>query len=199
MLLRLQKYNLRVTYTRGSELYIADTMPGATCTPANRDRDVCTEYIFTFEDEIAQINEAELVPKVSQHRLKHIKDLTNRDDVLLTLKSVILTGWSDSRDEVPVAVRDHLNIRDELTVQDGIIYKSSGVVIPKLMRPEMLTRIYSSHLGSEACLRKALDSLSWPNMSSEIKNYISQCARCFDLQNNQDKEPLISHEVPGQN
>ena len=83
-----------------------------------------------------------------------------------------------------------MNACDGLTVQDGIIYRSNRVVITKQLRPEILTRIHSSHL--EACLRKARDSLYWPNMNDEIKDYISQCSTCSEMQ----KEPLIPHEIP---
>ena len=34
----------------------------------------------------------------------------------------------------------------------------------------MLQRIHSSHLGTEACIKKAKDRLIWPNMGSDIRN-----------------------------
>lgn len=114
MLLRLQKYNLRVTYTKGSELYIADTLSRAFVTD--------TEYIFNaFLQEISQINQSQWIPKISHSRFQQIREVTNCDHVLQTLKIIILTGWNDRQEDVPVAVRDYWNIRDELTAQDGVI------------------------------------------------------------------------------
>ena len=70
------------------------------------------------------------------------------------------------------------------------------VIIPKSMRPEMLTRIHSSHLGAEACLRKAKDVLFWPQMSAEIKDKVSNCTACNEYLSKQTKEPLMTHEIP---
>ncbi|XP_062614248.1 uncharacterized protein LOC134275989 [Saccostrea cucullata] len=83
-------------------------------------------------------------------------------------------------------------------MQDGIIYRSSRVVIPKALRPEMLRRTHFSHLGIEACLRKARDSLYWPLMNEEIKDFVSKCSTCSTFQRKQQKEPLMTHDVPDQ-
>ena len=193
--LRPQRYNLKVVYTKGSELYIADTVSRASLPSSDHAQQPHNEYIFSI-GHVAAIDESEWIPNVSWQRLTQIQDLTNNDETQQTLKTTILIGWPETREQVPVAIRPYWNARDGLTVQDGIIYRSNSVVIPKQLRPEMLTRIHSSHLGIEACLRKARDSLYWPNMNDEIKDYISQCSTCSEMQRNQQKEPLIPHEIP---
>lgn len=64
------------------------------------------------------------------------------------------------------------------------------------MRPEMLTKIHASHLGIEASLRKAKDTLFWPYMNTDIKEEVEKCETCNEYKDNQAKEPLMSHEVP---
>lgn len=191
MLLRLQKYNLDVVYTRGKELYIADTLSRAT-------PEYHGKHPSKLAEEIAQIQHAEWVRKITDSRLNQIRDLTNKDDNLQSLKTVILSGWPDTKDDVPIAIRPYWNVKDTLTVQDGIIYHSSRVVIPKALRPEMLRRTHSSHLGIEASLRKARDSLYWPLMNEEIKDFVSQCSTCSTFQHKQQKEPLMTHDIPEQ-
>ena len=71
------------------------------------------------------------------------------------------------------------------------------VIIPKSMRPEMLVRIHSSHLGAQSCLRKARDVLYWPNMSNEIKDMIGQCTTCNEYQQSQCKEHRKSQSALG--
>ncbi|CAB4025222.1 PREDICTED: uncharacterized protein K02A2.6-like [Paramuricea clavata] len=83
-----------------------------------------------------------------------------------------------------------------MTVQNGVIFKRERIVIPKSMRPEMLQRIHSSHLGGESCFRKARDVLYWPNMSAEIKDMVEQCTTCNEYQQAQKKEPLMTHPIP---
>ena len=38
------------------------------------------------------------------------------------------------------------------------------VIVPTSMRPQMIARVHSSHLGPDACVRRARDVLFWPGM-----------------------------------
>ena len=88
-----------------------------------------------------------------------------------------MSGWPDSRDQVPVNIREYWTYRDEITAQDGVLYKGMKVIIPTVMRKEMRNRIHSSHLGAAACVRRARDVLFWPGMSSEITDVATACSR----------------------
>lgn len=132
MLLRLQNYNLPVTYTKGSELYIAETLSKAFVTD--------TESIFNaFSQQISQINQSEWIPKISHSRFRQIREKTNCDPVLQILKTI---GWNDHQDDIPEAVRDYWNTRNELSARDGLIYKSNRVVIQKLHLQKISEGVY---------------------------------------------------------
>ena len=89
-----------------------------------------------------------------------------------------------------------VDMRDELTLQDDLIFKANPVVIPRSLHADMKARIHSSHPGTESCLRRACECIYWPGMSAEIKQYISACEICRELDTtSQPNEPLISHEV----
>lgn len=75
-------------------------------------------------------------------------------------------------------VREYLSIRNEISAQDGVLYRSPRVIVPKSLRAEMLKRIHASHVGGDACNRQARDTLYWPNTHSEIKDNVSQCLAC---------------------
>ena len=201
MLLRLQKYNLNVTYQKGTEMYIADTLSRAALVQADKRSVTPVEQIFQigqqtpFEQFLENINHTEFL-KVTDDRLRQIQQQTVEDTALQVLKTTILTGWPETIEEAPVIIREYWAYRDELTVQNGVLFKAPRVIIPKSMRPEMLVRIHSSHLGAQSCLRKARDVLYWPNMSNEIKDMIGQCSACNEYQQSQCKEPLMTHEIP---
>ena len=201
MLLRLQKYNLNVTYQKGTEMYIADTLSRAALVQADKRSVTPVEQIFQigqqtpFEQFLENINHTEFL-RVTDDRLRQIQQQTVEDTALQVLKTTILTGWPETKEEVPVIIREYWAYRDELTVQNGVLFKGPQVIIPKSMRPEMLVRIHSSHLGAQPCLRKARDVLYWPNMSNEIKDMIGQCSACNEYQQSQCKEPLMTHEIP---
>ena len=40
---------------------------------------------------------------------------------------------------------------------------------PKKLREVMKQKIHSSHMGTEACLRRARESIYWPGMCAEMK------------------------------
>lgn len=56
-------------------------------------------------------------------------------------------------------------------LQDGIDLRCERVV-PNSLGGEMLRRVHAVHLGINSCLRHAKDVIFWPNMSSEIRNYV---------------------------
>ena len=81
-------------------------------------------------------------------------------------------------------------------VQDGLIFKSNRVVIPKELRADMLKKIHTSHLGIDGCLRRARECLFWPQMNYDIKQFIGSCDVCRTFETAQQKETLMSHELP---
>ena len=53
---------------------------------------------------------------------------------------------------------------------------------------------HASHIGVEACIRRARDSLYWPWMTTELKEYIAKCDVCMAHRSEQSKEPIQQHE-----
>ena len=55
------------------------------------------------------------------------------------------------------------------------------MVIPKSLFADMYLKIHLSHLGIEACLRRARQCIYWPGMSAEMKHHISAFETCREL------------------
>ena len=66
---------------------------------------------------------------ISDQRLQEIKRETDKVKTLQILKSAMLQGWPAERKDAPVQVTPYLSVRDELSVQDGLIYRSERVVV----------------------------------------------------------------------
>ena len=57
--------------------------------------------------------------------------------------------------------------------------------------------VHSSHIGIEGCLRRARECIYWPGMNAEIKEHvISSCAVCNAYPASQQKEMLMTHDLP---
>lgn len=92
--------------------------------------------------------------KISPKRLEQLQPSTGQDESLHTLMTTALTGWPVQRHQAPVNIRDFWNFRDELSVLNCILFKSSRVIIPHVLRPEVMSKIQPSHLGIEASFVK---------------------------------------------
>ena len=55
--------------------------------------------------------------------------------------------------------------------------------------------LHSSHIGIEGCVRRARDTLYWPRMAAELRQYLSKCDICLAHRGRQAIEPLLQHEV----
>ena len=187
MLLRLQRYNLNVTYLPCSQMYIADMLSRAYL---QVDRTQCKrtpEYqIFQLKqeqqlfEEIASINQVDYM-RLSEGTHQQIKQCTLADPTLQTLMNTVTTGWPVSKEDVPPCIREYWNYKEELTVQDGVLYKGMKVMVPISMRPQMIARVHSSHLGPDACVCRARDVLFWPSMAGQIKEQVQNCEVCNDF------------------
>jgi len=93
-------------------------------------------------------------------------------------------------------IREFWTYRDELTLKNGVLFKNQRLIIPKVLRTEVTSRIHSSHLVIEACLRKARDLVFWPSMNADIKEAVTICSVCAEFQAKQPKQPMQSHEIP---
>ena len=88
------------------------------------------------------------------------------------------------------------HIRDELATQDGIVFKGPRAVIPEHLRKKVREKLHVAHTGIQSCLRRAREVVFWPGMNKDLTDYIANCDTCSTFQNNQQKEPLISREIP---
>ena len=169
MLLRLQSYDITLKYQKGTQMHLADTLSRAY---------LSNKPPSAFMEELSAIHASESA-YVSKECLRDIAQHTKKDPVLQELDNVIHSGWPEKKNEVRPSLRPYFHCHDELTSQENIIYRGERVVIPAVLRKDMVKRIHSSHLGVDGCLRRARVSLYWPGMDAQIKDYIQSCETCL--------------------
>ena len=185
MMLRLQKYDVEVEYLKGKEMYLADTLSRAYL-PDTTDR---------YSDEFASVHMAKYLP-VSEMRLEKIKRETAKDEVLQILKQTVLQGWPDEKREVHTLVCPYFHARDEMTVQDCLLFRGERIIIPSSMKSEIKERLHSGHMGVDSILRRARDCIYWPNMNTDIRDMAKECETCLQFSKSNQRETLMSHELP---
>ena len=96
---------------------------------------------------------------------------------------MIKHGWPENKSTLPRLASPYFDMRDELSVQDGLIFKGEREVVPKAARSGLLKSIHNSYLGVNGCLNRARECLYWPGMSGEIRNYVSTCVESAESTN----------------
>ena len=185
MLLRLQKYSLYVFYKRGKEMYLADTLSRAYLQEVNA---------LDLIPELEEIDHKQYLA-VSEERLQQINHASADDPVLQQLRATICRGWPESKSDLPETLYPYYDHRDTLTVQGDLVFKGQQLVVPACLRKELMAVAHSTHIGIEGCLPRARESLYWPRMSKELREYVAKCDICLSHRIAQQKEPLMQHEV----
>ena len=184
MLLKLQQNSPSVRYKKGKDLHLADTLSRAYLPEVN----ACEST-----RELEEIDHRALMP-VREETWQQHKNAAADDPVQHTLRAVIKRDWPDSKADVPECVHPYYDIRDELTAQEELIFKGQQLVVPRVLRKELMEKTHSSHIGIEGCIRRARDTFFWPRMTVELKEYISKCEVCLTHRRGQEKEPILQHE-----
>ena len=101
---------------------------------------------------VQQPNEEELVHCVTENgfrgeRLQQIRDATVTDKSLIILGELILKGWPNHNDSIPMEALPYFNYRDEPMIRDGIIHREDLVVVPKTLRLDMKNRVHAGYVG----------------------------------------------------
>jgi len=123
------------------------------------------------DKEFEFVNMASCVP-ISDPRLEEIRQEIQADETMKILMKVILQGWPDDKASMSSLALPYFNQRDELTVQNGLIFRGERVVVPKQLRELMKQKIHSSLMGTEACLRRAMHLLAWNEFRNEAASGI---------------------------
>ena len=121
---------------------------------------------------------------------------TSRDPVLRELSQLVTNGWPDTIKEVPTSLRTFWPYRDKLGVSHGVLFKGRQVVIPQVLREDILRQLHIGHMGIERIRRLARETIFWPNINKDVERITKDCDACQELQSRQQKEPLEPHDVP---
>ena len=131
----------------------------------------------------------------SDEKTSKIQEMIQKDDVLQQLK-ISINGWPTQKSDLTEEILRCWSFQEELSVINGTIYKGHRIVIPKLMRQEILENLHQSHMGISKTKARARETVYWPNINQHIEMLIKKCEVCQTYQKQQQKEPMIPSDIP---
>ena len=79
---------------------------------------------------------------------------------------------------LPQELHLYWNFWIELSVENGLVTKSSRLLIPSTLRWKTLEQIHKGHQGIDKYMLKARDSVFWPGINDDIKEAVEKCGIC---------------------
>ena len=71
---------------------------------------------------------------MNEHEAEMFRVETENDEVLQAVKAVVQSGWPADKRELPLTVALYYDVRDELVIQGGLLFRGDRLVIPKTLR-----------------------------------------------------------------
>ncbi|KAK3697503.1 hypothetical protein QZH41_002099 [Actinostola sp. cb2023] len=185
--LRLQPYKITVVYRPGAD-NPADYMsrhpdPKHSTSPNHLSR----------VDSYVNFVTANAVPNAVT--LQEIQDATAKDHTLQNLAKVIATQrWYEAGRDVC----EYQQVKQELTVANGVILRGTRIIVPETLRQRMIMLAHSGHQGIVKTKRLLRDSVWFPGIDGMVEEMIKQCLPCQAANHNSSPacEPLKMSPLP---
>ena len=187
ILIRTFPYNFTVHYLPGLNNQLAD----------------CLSRVGGLQDSI-KLPKLRIYQITSQlnarsDSLQQLHEASQADDTLAILKYTIQKGWPSTIKELRSKIQPYWTFREELTIEDGLLLKSTRIVVPSMRQVEILKLIHEGHLGLTKCKLRAKETVYWPGLNDQLEKLVLNCQLYLKyLQSKCKQAPRMSlgQEIP---
>jgi len=188
LLLRLSQYDIDLQYLRGKDNVIADALSRVSPLPLTAEDKEDSEFIPVH------MLTAEFPADAKS--IADFRKATAEDLVSSLLMKTVMDGWQDSRKDCHPLLLDYWNYRDEVSAENGLLFKGCRLIVPANLRNQVLHIVHKGHFGIEKMQLRARETVFWPGISNEIMEIAKACEVCQIFSQSQQRETLMSHEIP---
>lgn len=183
MRLKLLNFDIILEHAPGKTIQLADYLSRYMVNNGEKGEDL------TITEAILSIN-------VSDERKQEIQRETENDELLREIKKFCKSGWPNHQSKCPAPLKYYYKLRNDILLDDDILFFGERVIIPKSMRKFMLDKLHEPHFGITKTRLRAQELVFWPCINNEIEQMISRCRICLENSSIKQKEPLIPHQIP---
>ena len=98
--------------------------------------------------------------------------------------------------DCPHNIQSYWYFRDEITCEEGILYKGVRLVMPQSEWASTLKVLHLGHYAINKMNLRARETVYWPGISEDIKVTYHRCDICSKFARTQQKETLQYVETP---
>ena len=181
--LRLAPYNCNIVYRPGKD----DKNPADFLSRHPNTRELCDDHVA--EDYVNYVCR-NAVPKAMT--LQEIKRETKVDTAMQALaKAIENEEWTD-----PI-VQGFKNIKDELSIYNGIILRGNRIVIPNSLQEKAVDLAHIGHQGIGKTKALIREKVWFSGIDKMVENKIRNCLACQATTTRQEtREPVKSTVLP---
>ena len=125
-----------------------------------------------------------------------VRVATNSDENMAKLVDMIESGMPESRNQMPVQIRDYFQFREDLYTIDGVAMYKDRIIIPTSLRKNILDALHSAHQGISSMMSRAESSVFWPGITSAITTLRNNCSQCNRMAPSQPSAPPTPPAYP---
>ena len=91
--------------------------------------------------------------------------------------------------------RPYWSHSDKIDISDGLIFKGKQIIIPDVLRSDIMYQLHEAHLGIEKTRLLMRESVFWPNICKHIEMMMKCCAVFQKSQPEHRQQPLLANGV----
>lgn len=192
---KISGYSFKAVWKKGKEHAIPDALSRS---PVDKP----DKYDLDFNKESSLIIGSLIMATTSEISqfgdpiLNDLQAAASTDDLYNQLLNCVKNGFPISKSGLPNDLLPFWKIRHDLTHDNGIVLYGQRIIVPTLLRRNILDRLHDSHRGTEATKLRARQSVWWPGINNDIITTVESCISCQILKPSQQKEPLRSTSLP---
>jgi len=160
----LSSYKYTLQYRRTSEHLDADCMSRLPLSDTWNPKCENVECYFLDSDVGSTVTCAE------------IKQATRVDPVLSRVYSYVINGWPKTVTDPDL--RPYKERQDQLTIEQGCVLWGMRVVVPDVLRDQVLDEIDETHPEISRMKAVARSFVWWPNLDMQIETKVASCTVC---------------------
>ena len=162
LLLRLAHYDINIEFLQGKENVIADALSRVCPLQSNNSK------IEDSNIDVIPLHHITQSAPVSKNRLQELRLATQSDPTLHSLTKTVHEGWLQSKKDCPEQLLDFWSFRQEISEEDGLLYKNQRLIVPHSEKLETLKVLHLEHYAVDKMQLRALKTVYWPGINKDI-------------------------------